>query len=39
MGRKGMLELLFYVNIRLDIKMFEDFVLQLILSKGEIDFS
>lgn len=37
MGRKGMLESLPHVNTRLDIKMFEDPVSQLIPSKGEID--
>lgn len=37
MGRKGMMESLPHVNTRLDVKMFEDPVSQLIPSKGEID--
>lgn len=37
MGRKGVMESLPHVNTRLDIKMFEDPVSQLIPSKGEID--
>ncbi|XP_036103751.1 transcription factor HIVEP2 [Molossus molossus] len=39
MGRKGMMETLPHVNTRLDVKMFEDPVSQLIPSKGEIDTS
>ncbi|XP_015975046.2 transcription factor HIVEP2 [Rousettus aegyptiacus] len=37
MGRKGMMEPLPHVNTRLEVKMFEDPVSQLIPSKGEID--
>lgn len=37
MGRKGVMESLPHVNTRLDVKMFEDPVSQLIPSKGEID--
>lgn len=37
MGRKGMMEPLPHVNTRLDVKMFEDPVSQLIPSKGEGD--
>lgn len=37
MGRKGTMDSLPHVNTRLDVKMFEDPVSQLIPSKGEID--
>ncbi|XP_058938957.1 transcription factor HIVEP2 [Kogia breviceps] len=37
MGRKGTVDSLPHVNTRLDVKMFEDPVSQLIPSKGEID--
>lgn len=37
MGRKGIMEPLPHVNTRLDVKMFEDPVSQLIPSKGDVD--
>ncbi|XP_006834676.1 PREDICTED: transcription factor HIVEP2 [Chrysochloris asiatica] len=37
MGRKGMMESLPHINTRLDVKMFEDPVSQLIPGKGDID--
>lgn len=37
LGRKGVMEPLPHVNTRLDVKMFEDPVSQLIPSKGEVD--
>uniref|UniRef100_A0A8C5JXL0 Human immunodeficiency virus type I enhancer binding protein 2 n=1 Tax=Jaculus jaculus TaxID=51337 RepID=A0A8C5JXL0_JACJA len=37
MGRRGIMEPLPHVNTRLDVKMFEDPVSQLIPSKGEMD--
>ncbi|XP_048210161.1 transcription factor HIVEP2 [Perognathus longimembris pacificus] len=37
MGRKGIMEPLPHVNTRLDVKMFEDSISQLISGKGEVD--
>ncbi|KAM5263137.1 transcription factor HIVEP2 [Ctenodactylus gundi] len=37
LGRKGIVEPLPHVNTRLDVKMFEDSVSQLIPGKGEVD--
>ncbi|KAM4865841.1 transcription factor HIVEP2 isoform 1-T2 [Thomomys bottae] len=37
MGRKGILEPLPHVNTRLEVKMFEDPISQLISGKGEVD--
>ncbi|XP_005389309.1 PREDICTED: transcription factor HIVEP2 [Chinchilla lanigera] len=39
LGRKGIMEPLPHVNTRLDVKMFEDPVSQLIPTKGEVDSS